>query len=344
MIIENTSKNTTKTLDTIKTIEEPKVGKYIQSKEDEKLVWYIAQRKSDMEVKRTNIDKQWKQYAKQYEALFVPYTDGRSASNVPLERAIIELFVAEAIKRPTNFTFTWAKEFQFQWQVLEKVWKDDWSINNRDSAILDNEYLTSIFWTSIIYTWYNRSYRVISDFEWEDDDGVIKFQRKLQTKADILMENVDIRSFWIDEKAKNIDEAVDCILETYLSYEEFLNLKLDKWYEKEVLDAIIPTQTKNDEYRPFLMQEEKWEWEARYVKITKYWNTKLDLYVEVVNDKFKIKEHPILNATHSLPFIIRQYGKNLFSIYWYGLCEAVVTFKSDINKLREMLMESIKKI
>jgi hypothetical protein len=59
-----------------------------------------------MANKRSRIDKYWKQFVKQYEALFIPYTDGRSSSNVPLERAIIELFVAEAIKRPTNFNIT----------------------------------------------------------------------------------------------------------------------------------------------------------------------------------------------------------------------------------------------
>ena len=59
-----------------------------------------------MANKRTVLDKVWGQYIKQYEAIFVPYSDGRSSSNVPLERAIIELYVAEAIKRPTNFNFT----------------------------------------------------------------------------------------------------------------------------------------------------------------------------------------------------------------------------------------------
>jgi len=65
-------------------------------------------RKTAMRNKRRVIDKYWKTFVKQFEALFVPYSDGRASSNVPLERAIIELFVAEAIKRPTNFTFTGA--------------------------------------------------------------------------------------------------------------------------------------------------------------------------------------------------------------------------------------------
>lgn len=50
-----------------------------------------------------------------------------------------------------------------------------------------------------------------------------------------------------------------------------------------------------------------------------------------------------MNATHDLPFVVRQYGRNVFSIYGYGLCEALMTFKSDINTLREMLMDAIKR-
>ena len=343
MLVENTSKNTTLVTKTIEQIENPQAKRYTQSDDDEKIVAYVAERKRLMAAKRTNLDKNWKQYVKQYEATFVPYSDWRASSNVPLERAIIDLFVAEAVKRPTKYNFTWGLDFSFQEQILEKVWKDDWSVNNRNSEILDNEYLTAIFWSSIIFTWYNKHYRIISDFEWEDENWKIKFQRKLRTKSDILLKNIDIRHFWVDEKAKNMDQAVDCVYEKYITYEEFLNLYLDKNYDKEKLEAILPNKSEYDDYKPFTVKEELWEWGAKFVKITMYWNTKLDTYVEVANDSIKIKEHPILNATHCLPFTVRQYEKNLFSIYWTWLCELLVTFKSDINTLREMIMEAIKK-
>ena len=343
MEVQNKSKTTELAVEQIKDIQNPTTKWINQTKDEEKVVWYIIERKNAMAKKRTSIDKYWKQYVKQYEALFVPYTDWRSSSNVPLERAIIELFVAEAIKRPTNFNFSWWVWYDFQARIFEKLWKFDWSVKNRDSEILNNEYLTAIFWTSVIYTGYEKKYRVIEDFDWEDENGVIKFQRKLQTKSDILMKNIDIRDFWVDERAKTIEDAVDCIYETYITYEEFLSYYLDKGYDKTKLEAIAPTKSRDNEYRPFLMQEERAEWESRYVKITKYWNVTLDRYREIANDSILIKEHPILNASHSLPFITRQYGKNLFSIYGYGLCEALVTFKSDINKLREILMEAIKK-
>jgi len=344
MLVENKSENTEKALETIKEITAPRAENYTQSKEDEEIVWYIALRKREMATKRTQMDKSWKQFQKQYEALFVPYSDWRSSSNVPLERSIVELFVAEAIKRPTSFNFNSWIDFDFQAQVLERVWDDDWSVNNRESEITDNEYLTGIFGTSIIYTGYERKYRIIEDFDWENEETwKIDFQRKLQTKANIQLKNIDIRYFWVDERAKKIEDAVDCIYETYITYEEFLDLYLDKNYDQEQLKAIVPSKTREDDYKPFVINEERWDWEAKYVKITRYWNTKIDRYIEIANDSIKIKEHPILNATHDLPFTVRQYWKNLFSIYWYGLCEALVTFKSDINKLREMLMEAIKK-
>jgi len=36
------------------------------------------------------------------------------------------------------------------------------------------------------------------------------------------MKNVDIRDFWIDDRATCMDDAIDCIYETYITYEEFL--------------------------------------------------------------------------------------------------------------------------
>lgn len=338
-----TSKDTEKTLTNIEEIKNPKVVPISKSREEETKIWFIMTRKNAMAWKRNVNDKSWKQYIKQYEAQFIPYSDWRASSNVPLERAIIELFVAEAIKRKTNFRFNSCLWYEFQWQVLEKVWKYDWSVNNRENEILQNEYITAIFWTSIIYTWYERSYRVFEDFEGENDDWTPIFQRKMQTNSDILVKNIDIRDFWIDDRAKSIDDAIDCIYETYIAYEDFLNMYLDWNYDKEKLNSIVPSKSKYDFYRPFIVQEERGDWEGKYIKITKYWNKKLDRYFEVANESVLIRETPIMNASHSLPFVIRQYWKNPFSVYWFWLCEALVTFKSDINKLREMLMEAIKR-
>jgi hypothetical protein len=73
------------------------------------------------------------------------------------------------------------------------------------------------------------------------------------------MKNIDIRDFWVDERAKTVDTAVDCIYETYITYEEFLTYYLDKGYDKTKLESIAPEKSRDNEYRPFLMQEERAE-------------------------------------------------------------------------------------
>lgn len=339
--IENTSKDTNKNIANIEKLQNPEIKPVDNSEQDEKIIGFFKDRKKAMQTKRTNLDKRWATFMKQYEALFTPYKDNRSSSNVPLERAIIELFVAEAIKRPTNFDFTGSIWYEFQAKILEKVWKIDWKENDRNSMIFDNEFLTAIFWTSIIFTWYKTESRIIEDFDWVDDEWQIKFSRKLWTKSNIVTENVDIRNFWIDDRATKIENAIDCVYDEYITYEEFINYRHDKTYKN--LDNVWATVYKWSDDRVYVTNEERWDWETKYVKISKYWNTQLDRYYEIANDNTIIKEHPILNVSHSLPFVIRQYGKNIFSIYGYWLCEALTMFKSEINTLREMLMDAVKR-
>lgn len=339
--IQNKSVDTELTTQKIKNIEDVVVQPKNTSKQDEETLGYILKRKKAMETKRWPMEQKWALYIKQYEALFTPYRDGRSSSNVPLERAIIELFVAEATKRPTRFNFNKCIGYERQAMILEKVWKDDWSKNNRNSVILDNEYLTAIFGTSILYTGYSQKTRIISDFDGEDDEGKIKFQRKKWTTSKIDIESVDIRNFWIDDRAGKVEDAIDCCYDEYITREDFMNYKFDKNYQN--LDKVAPVSYKWDNNKVFTLKEEQGNGEQKFIKITKYWNTELDRYYEVANDSILIKEHPILNATHSLPFVVRQYGKNIFSIYGYGICEALTMFKSEINTLREMLMDAIKR-
>ena len=342
--VENTSKDTDKQLSTIQEIQNPKQTSMMEpDKKDEEILGFIKKRRTAMQAKRNVMDRKWATYMKQYEAIFTPYTDWRSSSNVPLERAIIELFVAEAIKRPTNFKVNPLKWFEYQAQVFDQVWKRYWSTYNIANTILENEYITGIFWTSALYVWFEQSYRIVKDFDGVDENWKMKFKRKMIHKSDITTQNVDIRYLWIDDRAKKIEEAVDCIYEEYLSYEEFMNYKLDNEYDEKKLEGITATKQRGDNRYIFLSQEERGDGQSKYVKITKYWNVQLDMYYEIANDKVIIKAIPILNANHCLPFVIRQYGKNLFGIYGYGLCEWLMTFKSDINKLREMLMDAIKR-
>ena len=285
MEVGTTSKATEKNVTLFEGISDQKTIHKTPTKEESELLWKILARGSLMKNKRSNLDKKWAMYQKQYESLYTPYADGRSSSNVALERAVVEQYVWEALKRPTEFIFTGWVGYEFQEQVLEKVWKDDWSKNKRGSAILENEYRTAIYGTSIIYLGYERTSRIITDFDKVGIDGKIKYKRKLLTESKVLLENVDIRNFWIDERATSIDNAIDCMMEVYMPYEDFLNLKLDKNYKTYKLDQVSATMSKDSGYgRPFQNEEEASDGSNQYVKITKYWNVKDDKYYEIAND------------------------------------------------------------
>lgn len=66
---------------------------------------FIQKRFYSMNFKRIILDKSWDIYERQWQAPFIQYPDGRASSNVPLERAIIELAIAELRKRKSDFIF-----------------------------------------------------------------------------------------------------------------------------------------------------------------------------------------------------------------------------------------------
>ncbi len=45
----------------------------------------------------------------------------------------------------------------------------------------------------------------------------------------------------------------------------------------------------------------------------------------------------------ALPFVVRTFGKKNYSIYGRGFCEAGMMFNSELNNLRELLMDAIKR-
>lgn len=84
-------------------VKEQKRNFYLKiSDADKKTINFCLDRYMDM--KRHRPDRMFARYQKQFESIIVPYQNGRIHSNVPIERAITEHFVAESQKRPCEFT------------------------------------------------------------------------------------------------------------------------------------------------------------------------------------------------------------------------------------------------
>ena len=55
-----------------------------------------------------------------------------------------------------------------------------------------------------------------------------------------------------------------------------------------------------------------------------------------------VREHPMISTIDgekALPFVVRNLGKKNYSIYGRGMCEALMMFNSEVNNLREMMMD-----
>jgi hypothetical protein len=119
-----------------------KYPNYVPSKDEKTKITYVENRFNDMKNARTIVDKDWDTYQTMIDAVFTPYPDGRSSSTVPLSSAMIELYVAEAIKISTEYQFrSETSDHATNAKALEYVWKYDWRTKKRKKVMVDEEYI-----------------------------------------------------------------------------------------------------------------------------------------------------------------------------------------------------------
>ena len=304
---------------------------------------FVAQRFNDMNSVRTEVEKNWQIYQTMVEALYTPYPDERSSSVVPLLSSMVELYVAEANKLKTTYNFKGeTKNFKEQAQALEYVWKYVWRKNKIDRELLWNEYVAAIFGFSVLYTWFESITRKQKDFI-VNDNLDYTFEEKEITNNKIFVKNFDIRNFWFDDNVKDdFDNAVDCIAEEYMPYEKFQQLKNNKIYKN--IDE-VESRTYDKNYQSFVTSEEEAQ-QGKVVRLRHYWNVERDIYIVIANERLIIREHPVIstmNGVKCLPFVVRSFGKKMYSLYGRGFGEASMMFNAEINKLREMLMDAIRR-
>jgi len=173
--------------------------------------------------------------------------------------------------------------------------------------------------------------------------GEFKFTKKIKEKNQILTKNVDIRHFYIDDNAiYDFEDANDCIYVQYVPYEKFVNLSMDPKYKNiEYANSVKFNDADFDFYTEAELSKI-----GDFVKLTHYWNLEKDKYIVLANNSIVIREHPIIstkNGEKCLPFTVRAFGYKPYSIYGRGFCEAGMMFNSEINNLRELLMDAIRR-
>lgn len=322
--------------------EEQKVVQYTPTQEEQEKISYIDTRFTAMQNSRRIVEKDRPLYKKMIDAVLVPYKDGRSSSNVPLSSAIMELFVAETLKLQTDFQFrAETSKYKTQAKALEYVWNYDFRKNNRKKVFNENEYIAAWFGTSIIYTGFESYTKIQKDLAIDDNLEPSWEEVKIQ-KNDIIVSNIDIRDFYVDNEAiSDFDEATDCILDQWMSFERFKTLSTNKFYQN--VDKVAPRWYSTDNHS-FTTEEERVK-TGEYVRLRHYWNTTKDCY-QVVANWVLVRDHPMITTIageKALPFTVRPLGKKVYSIYGRWFCEWLMMFASEINNLRELMMDALKR-
>lgn len=317
---------------------------YTPSTEEQTKVDFLKRRIAAMQQNRVVVDRERNTYQTMIDAIFVPYPDERSSSVVPLWSAMIELFVAEATKIKTEFLFkAETSKYGANAKAFEYAWKYDRRKNNRKKVFVNSEYTAAGFGTDVIYTWYESYQKIQSDpTESEDPNAPVERVEKVIDKEWIVVKNVDIRQFYLDNEAVEwIEDANDCVYRQRMSYDKFINFQNNPLYKN--VDKVRPKQFSND-YKTFITQEEAIKI-GNFVEIWNYWNVEKDMFVQLANGII-VREHPMMSTIDgekALPFTVRILGKKNYQIYGRGLCEALMMFNSEVNNLRELLMDGIRR-
>jgi len=198
---------------------------YEVSEKDSKTITSIMDRFMSMKSARTRVDTDWQLWIKISESKFYPYADGRTRVNVPLFRALQEMFVSEATTRRID------KDIQpvglsdvDKAEILKEVWDYEWNKNKRDEQMTDAEYKCSTIGTCAYFTGFEMNQRIINDPNVEDD-GRVTYTKKLMKQGRIILRTLDIRNVYFDERVTCFDDCNDEIYIEYITPEQFKSIQ-----------------------------------------------------------------------------------------------------------------------
>lgn len=310
---------------------------YTPNEEDSKVISSVMKRFTDMRSARKRIDADWPIFQRIIESKFYSYKDGRTSVNVPLFRALQELFVSEATTRridkeilPIGFADVDKAE------VMSEVWEAEWNKNKRDEQMTDAEYKCSAYGTTMYMTGFEQSERVISDPEDIGEDGKITYTKKLMKQGRIILRTLDIRNVYFDDRVTCFNDCNDQIYIEYITPEQFR----EEMGNPNLMntDRVGTTQKVDQAYYTY---EDTGKLNQGLVEKLHYWNKQADKYIVIFNRNILGRNDPIPYSHKELPIVPRQYGTVMDSIYGRGIAEACMQFLDKINRLSEMLFDGI---
>lgn len=198
-----------------------------------------------------------------------------------------------------------------------------------------DDYRCGIIGTSVMYSGYEETSKIVHDMESsKSEDGTISWRKKQIKKGKIQLKSIDIRDFYPDDRVSRWEDAVDCIWITRMPYETFKSLaKVNGYKNIECVSTVNPRKEN------FVYKVQGETYGEKVVEIKNYYNKESDRHIMIANENIVIRDTPIMHPLKELPFTMRQFYANPDSIWGRGIPEILTSIKSEINTLKEALME-----
>lgn len=308
-----------------------------------KIKSFVDTRFTEMQIHRKQYDKNWSNFSKQYNAEFEWYSDPyRASSKIPLAKTLVELYISYAVKMKPEFNFN-CDENKSLARMYSYIWKNDEKINKRNKVIIQDEYNCAIYGTSVMYTGIENKIRKQYELKkWAIWLSNSDYKEVKKEEIAIKTMNVELRDFYLDDRATlGIEDAEDCIRIVEMSLETFKTLTDNEYYSNT---DKVKWESKTNQDKVYNIKED-FSQSSDNVYIKCYWNIIEDMYVEIANDVV-VRATPIMetiNGKKALPFVFRQFNKKVGGYYGAWYCEACLMFQSEINTLRELLIDQMRR-
>lgn len=317
------------------TNKEPKIRSvYKPTDKEHETIRHVYTRKQDMADKRSEYEKKWDKWQKQWEC----YRSEKDADDwasdiyIPITTSIVESMLSEIVNQELR---PWAlprgAEDEPKSVVINNILEYTWDVAKSDIATFEIAKDALILGTGIGQEYY-----------WKQERDITLPSGKKQRVTeydDCYLEPVSLFDFYIDEKARGFFgpyAAQDCVRRYIMDYEAFRSFFQGKiWDPMGNANKVKPGGDTN--YYEFYHPPERIN-HNKEVEVLWYWNKPEDLLAIVANDVM-VRMGPNPYGHKQLPFARVIDVKRTHQFYGKGEAELLESLQEENNTLRRMIID-----
>lgn len=262
-------------------------------------------------------------------------TSGRSRIKLPDSFAAIQSHMQEAVGRKSRPTLTGTESSDEPIEEFANAVMN-YSMNNTN---FDYEWYMSglsaaIRGTAFLYDYYRLERRWVKDVDDVDAEGNIVYKTKQITDIDDdYTKWVPNEYMYVDEKARHIDEAVDCVRREIINIREFQRIYGQK---KDYFNVEFVRRGGDISTRSLFKLPR--DITGNDVEVLHYYNRALDVHWTVANN-IVVRNSPIEFKHKELPIAVRYYYRVPGQFWGMGIPQVIHMLAEERNSIRNLMVD-----